>query len=113
MATVKAKSNRVRLELDDRVLILRLNLQAFTHLQDAWGLETIAELDAKLAHLGVPEMVDVFHASCLSEEPKMTRAEADAIVSDIGPGDFITVMNELMATSRSTPDPANPPPAKT
>lgn len=114
MADFKFSSPVTRVEVDDKVTLLRFGHAAMVWLQDRWKLNNLGELNKKLSSIEnaeTNELGEVIHASMIFDQPSVSDKDAQAFVNSIGLTDLIQVVAAVLKSSTPPPGatPANPP----
>lgn len=103
MADFKFSSPVTRVEIDDKVTLLRFGHAGMAWLQDRWKLESLAALNQRLSGIErgtTEELGDLIHASMIFDQPEVTDAQASAFVNAMGITDLVQVVGSVLKSSQ-------------
>lgn len=114
---MKIASPDIQFELDDKPLTLRFSARALAALQDAWGLDNLDQVAAKLAEieagsLNVQDMAVMLWAGFRTHHSDITQEAAYEMLDSMGVANFEALISKAIAGASSgggESAPANPP----
>lgn len=103
---MKIASPDIQFELDERKLTLRFSAKALAALQDAWSLENLDQVAAKLAEieggsLNVQDMSVMLWAGFRTHHPDITREDAYEMLDSIGIANFEELIRQAIMGASS------------